>query len=301
MNKQICSIQSVSGTGAVHLGATFISRFHNKTSQIKVFISNPTWPNHYQIFSQAGFAVAEYLYYSAATKGLDINGMLDSLRTAPEGSVIVLQGCAHNPTGIDPSQEEWEKISDIMRERGHFPFFDCAYQGLSTGDLVQDSWACRYFVERGFECCIAQSFAKNLGLYGERVGAFHYICSPSVDASQIAARISSQLAMIQRAQISNPPAYGAHIASCVLNNEEIFMQWKEDVRTMNDRLKDVRQQIRSQLEARKTPGSWEFLSRQTGMFSYTGLSKPQIRILKTKWHIYMVRCNNPTKICPFPF
>jgi len=281
-------MQTVSGTGAVHLGATFISRFCSEKDKPKAFISHPTWPNHYQIFSQSGFDVQYYSYYSGKAHKFDIKAMILGLKEAPSKSIVVLQGCAHNPTGLDPSKEEWRQIADVMAEKGHLPFFDNAYQGFASGDLTQDSWACRYFVELGFECCIAQSFAKNLGMYGERVGAFHYICAPSPDASQFAGRISSQLEIIQRAQISNPPAYGARIASQVLNDTELFGQWQHELRIMSGRLAKVREEMRSQLEARETPGSWDFLSTQIGMFSYTGLSKDQIRLLKSKWHVYMV-------------
>ncbi|KAJ5093090.1 hypothetical protein N7456_008951, partial [Penicillium angulare] len=285
--KRICSFQTVSGTGAVHLGAGFISRFHSGSVKPKAFISDPTWPNHYQIFTQSGFEVEKYPYYSASSKGVDIEKMLDCLRSAPRGSTVVLQGCAHNPTGMDPSKEQWERIADIVKERGHFPFFDCAYQGFASGDLEQDAWACRYFIEKEFECCIAQSFAKNLGLYGERVGAFHFICGPGSDATELVTRIGSQLAIMQRAEISNPPAYGAHVASCVLNDADLFTQWETELKIMSGRLTAMRQEIQSQLEARGTPGDWGFLSTQIGMFSYTGLSPRQILELKEKWHIYM--------------
>lgn len=234
-----------------------------------------------------------YPYYSNLTKGLDINAMLDTLKDAPRGSVVVLQGCAHNPTGIDPSQDEWKQIAEVIRERDHFPFLDCAYQGFASGDLLKDSWACRYFVQQGFQCCIAQSFAKNLGLYGERVGALHFICKPGKDASGICSRVSTQFAILQRAQISNPPAYGAKLASLVLNNEDLFEQWQNELCVMSSRLACVRQELQSQLQARKTPGTWDFLSTQIGMFSYTGLSKTQILRLKEEWHIYMVSRFHP--------
>ncbi|KAJ5267659.1 hypothetical protein N7478_010467 [Penicillium angulare] len=199
--------------------------------------------------------------------------MLDFLRCAPRGSTVVLQSCAHNPTGMDPSKEQWRRIADVVQERGHFPFFDCAYQEFASGDLEQDSWACRYFIEKGFECCIAQSFAKNLGLYEERVGAFHFICGPGSDVTELVTRIGSQLAIIQRAEISNPPAYGAHVASCVFNDKKLFAQW-EGVEN-NERPSDgnaTRNSI--------TAGSTEHAS-------YTGLSPRQILELKEKWHIYM--------------
>lgn len=285
-DRQVCTYQTISGTGAVHLGANFISRFQPERPQ--VLISSPTWPNHYRIFTQAGLTVEYYPYFSAASNALDIDSMVGSLRTAHPRSIVVLQPCAHNPTGNDPTQEEWKRIAAVIREHGHFPFFDCAYQGFASGDLLRDSWPVRYFVEQGFELCIAQSFAKNLGLYGERVGAFHFICAPGRDAETLSQQISSQLALLQRGEISNPPSYGARIASCVLNDSELFAQWERELVTMSSRLSGMRGEIQRQLEARKTPGSWGFLASQIGMFSYTGLSKVHIDILRDEWHIYMV-------------
>jgi aspartate aminotransferase len=210
------------------------------------------------------------------------------LRNAPPRSIIVLQACAHNPTGNGPTQEEWARIAKVIKVHGHFPFFDCAYQGFASGDLLRDSWAVRYFIEQGFELCIAQSFAKNLGMYGECVGAFHFICAPNPDAEAVSQLVSSQLALIQRAEISNPLAYGARIASCVLNDSALFAQWEEKLRIMSGRLSGMRREVQEQLEAQGTPGSWGFLTDRIGMFSYTGLSKEQINKIRDKWHIYMV-------------
>lgn len=284
---RVCSLQTISGTGAVHLGGLFLSRFHpNKPS---LYLSSPTWANHHQIFANVGFSLANYPYFSPQTKGLDFDGMIAALRAAPPGSIILLHPCAHNPTGVDPTQEQWKHIAVAMRERNHFPFFDCAYQGFASGDLVRDSWAIRYFIEQGFELCIAQSFSKNFGLYGQRTGAFHFVSAPGPDATTTTGHIASQLAVLQRSEISNPPAYGAYIASRVLNDPQLFAMWEEDLRTMSGRIADMRKGLRQRLEAKGTPGSWEHITNQIGMFSFTGLTEPQVKNLRENYHIYMVR------------
>lgn len=272
----------------MHLGGLFLARFHPIQPPPHVYLSSPTWANHNQIFSNVGLLIENYPYFSKKTKGLDLDGMLTALREAPPGSIIVLHACAHNPTGVDPTQEQWKQIAAVMRERHLFPFFDCAYQGFASGDLGRDAWAIRYFVEQGFEMCVAQSFAKNFGLYGERAGAFHWVTSPGVDATESNQHVASQLTILQRSEISNPPAYGARIAGLILNDPELFAEWEEDLRTMSGRIIEMRKGLRQRLEAKGTPGTWDHVTSQIGMFSFTGLTETQVKILREKWHIYMV-------------
>ncbi|OJJ01346.1 hypothetical protein ASPVEDRAFT_82870 [Aspergillus versicolor CBS 583.65] len=286
---RVCTFQTISGTGAVHLGALFLSRFHPKSPKPSLYLSSPTWANHHQIFTNVGFTLANYPYFSPQTKGLDFDGMLTAIRSAPAGSIILLHACAHNPTGVDLTQDQWKEVAVIMRERSHFPFFDCAYQGFASGDLSRDAWAIRYFVEQGFELCIAQSFAKNFGLYGERTGAFHFVSAPGAEATQSSAHVASQLAILQRSEISNPPAYGARIASKVLNDPSLFAQWEDDLRTMSGRIAEMRSGLRQRLESKGTPGSWRHITDQIGMFSFTGLTEAQVKVLREKWHVYMTK------------
>ncbi|KAI9924953.1 hypothetical protein ASPWEDRAFT_119710 [Aspergillus wentii DTO 134E9] len=285
--KRVCTLQAVSGTGALHLGSLFLSRFHPNTPQI--YLSNPTWANHHQIFTNVGLSLASYPYFSPKTKGLDFDGMISALRAAPAGSIILLHACAHNPTGVDPTQEQWKEIAVVMRERNHFPFFDTAYQGFASGDLARDAWAIRYFVEQGFELCVAQSFAKNFGLYGQRAGAFHFVSAPGPDSEAASHNIASQLAILQRSEISNPPAYGARIVSRVLNDPQLYAEWEEDLRTMSGRITQMRSGLRQRLEAKGTPGSWSHVTSQIGMFSFTGLTEAQVKVLREKWHVYMTK------------
>ena len=267
----------------------FLSRFYNKVPEKAVYFSTPTWANHNQIFTNVHLKIKYYPYFSPTTKGLDLNGMLDALNKAPEGSVVLLHACAHNPTGVDPTQDQWKKIATVMQNKNLFPFFDCAYQGFASGDLSKDAWAIRYFVEQGFEMCIAQSYAKNFGLYGERAGCFHFVTGPGGDAKDITTRVASQLAILQRSEISNPPAYGARVASKILNTPELFALWEENLRTMSGRIIDMRQALRKKLEEMGTPGTWNHITDQIGMFSFTGLKERQVQMLRDKFHVYLTK------------
>lgn len=273
----------------MHLGAAFLAKFYQTKTARTVYLSNPTWANHNQIFDNVHLAIKTYPYFSAKTKGLDFDGMIAALDSAADGSIILLHACAHNPTGVDPTREQWIQIAKTMRAKSHFPFFDCAYQGFASGDLAKDAWAVRYFVEQGFELCIAQSYAKNFGLYAERAGAFHFITNPHSDAESTISRIGSQLAILQRSEISNPPAYGARIAATILNDETLFAEWEENLRTMSGRIIEMRTALREKLESMGTPGTWNHITDQIGMFSFTGLTEKQVLKIREDAHVYMTK------------
>ena len=175
--------------------------------------------------------------------GLDLEGMLEDIKNAPDGSVILLHGCAHNPTGVDPTMEEWGKIADLMAEKKHIPFFDVAYQGFASGSLDEDAASVRYFVDRGFEIMVSQSYSKNLGLYAERVGAMNVVCGSKDEGT----RVTSQLKKLARAMYSNPPVHGAKIAATVIADDALFTEWKEEMEMMSGRIKSVRQQLYDEL------------------------------------------------------
>ena len=216
--------------------------------------------------------------------------MRSTIHNAPQGSIILLHACAHNPTGVDPTRDQWKELARVIRAKKHFPFFDCAYQGFASGDLENDAWAVRYFISEGFELCVAQSFAKNFGLYGERAGAFHFVTGAGPDARNTIGRISSQLAILQRSEISNPPAYGARIASLILNDPALFTEWEANLRTMAGRIKDMRKALRSKLEELNgKPDSWRHITDQIGMFSFTGLTEQQVSKVKEDAHVYMTK------------
>jgi aspartate aminotransferase len=278
------SIQTISGTGANHTGAAFISRFYGWNGPKKIYLSNPTWANHHAIFRNVGIEPVDYPYYDPKTIGLDFDGFIGALNSAPTRSVFLLHACAHNPTGVDPTQQQWEKIAEVFLEKGHYAFFDCAYQGFASGDLDRDAWAVRYFFKKGVAGLVCQSFAKNAGLYGERVGALHLV-SPSKEAAD---RVKSQISVLQRSEISNPPTYGARIVSLILNDEALFAEWRRDIVTMAERIISMRKELYKILtEELKTPGTWNHIIDQIGMFSFTGINPEQSKTLTEKAHIYL--------------
>ena len=265
-----------------------MAKFYHSQSPTSIYIPNPTWANHQQIFANVGLPVSIYKYYLPATKGLDFDGFLAALKDAPNGSVILLHACAHNPTGVDPDFDQWKALAAVIAERRHIPFFDCAYQGFASGDLDKDAQAIRYFVSLGLELVVAQSYAKNFGLYGQRTGCFHYV-APAGSDSALTARVASQLTLLQRSEISNPPAYGAKIVARVLNDPTLFSQWQQDLITMSSRIMQMRQALRAELERLGTPGTWSHVTDQIGMFSFTGLTPEQVDLLREKWHVYLTR------------
>jgi len=278
---RVTSVQAISGTGALRLAAEFVGKFMPGKP---CYISNPSWGNHKAIFAACRVEPREYRYWNPKTLGLDLAGMLEDLNNAPEGSVIVLHACAHNPTGVDPTMEEWKQIATTIRAKKHFPLFDSAYQGFASGDLEKDAQAVRFFAAEGFELFVAQSFAKNFGLYGERTGALHVL----VNDAKTAPAIHSQLSLIIRASFSNPPKYGALIVAAVLKDPKLFEQWRESLRVMAGRIIAMRQQLYDALVARKTPGDWTHITSQIGMFSYTGLTAKHVERLIKEFHIYLL-------------
>jgi len=231
-----------------------------------------------------GIEPVDYPYYDPATIGLNFTGLIDALTSAPERSVFLLHACAHNPTGVDPTTEQWTQIADTMLEKRHYAFFDCAYQGFASGDLDRDAQAVRLFEQKGVPMFVCQSFAKNAGLYGERVGALHVV----TNSTETANRVKCQLSVLQRSEISNPPSHGARLIKLILNDPALFDEWKRDVRTMAHRIIDMRQALYTLLtEELKTPGNWDHIVNQIGMFSYTGLNAEQCKAIVERGHVYM--------------
>uniref|UniRef100_A0A8C5WH75 Aspartate aminotransferase n=1 Tax=Leptobrachium leishanense TaxID=445787 RepID=A0A8C5WH75_9ANUR len=284
---RVGGVQSLGGTGALRIGAEFLRRWYNGTNNTTtpIYISAPSWENHNAVFIDAGFTdIRAYHYWDAANRGLDLQGLLQDLENAPEYSIFVLHACAHNPTGTDPTPDQWKKIAEVMKRRYLFPFFDSAYQGFASGDLDKDAWAVRYFVSQGFELFCAQSFSKNFGLYNERVGNLTVVGKDSDNV----ARVLSQMEKLVRTTWSNPPSQGARIVAITLNTPELFDEWRDNVRTMAQRVLLMRAELKSRLEALKTPGTWNHIVNQIGMFSYTGLNPKQVEYLIKEKHIYLM-------------
>jgi len=263
------------------VAADFLARFlPGKT----VYYPTPTLENHRNVFNDARLPSAPYAYWNAKGRDLDIKGMLQDLRKAPEGSIILLHACAHNPTGVDPTQDQWKAISAVIKERKHFTFFDLAYLGFASGDIERDAFAIRYFVEQGHELCVCQSFAKNFGLYNERTGTLSFV----VDTKERVAAVQSQLAALIRPNYSNPPAHGARIVKNVLSDQALTAEWKEELKYMAGRIDTCRKLLFDELTKLGTPGSWKHVTSQIGMFSYLGLTVAQCKAMISKHHVYLL-------------
>ncbi|KAG9080662.1 aspartate transaminase aat1 [Ceratobasidium sp. 370] len=278
---RVAVTQSISGTGALRIGGAFLAR-HYPHSKV-IYLPTPSWGNHTPIFRDSGLEVKGYRYFDKKTVGLDFEGLKEDLKAAPERSIVLLHACAHNPTGVDPTPAQWQEISDIVKERSLFPFFDMAYQGFASGDTTKDAYAVRHFVQEGHQIALSQSFAKNMGLYGERVGAFSLTC----DSPEERARVDSQIKIIVRPMYSNPPIHGARVAATILADEGLYRQWESEVKGMADRIISMRETLYNSLKGAGTPGEWGHIKSQIGMFSFTGLSQPQTRALAEKAHVYM--------------
>jgi len=281
---RVASVQALSGTGALRVVSEFVKK-HMAAPMHEIWVSDPTWGNHNTIFAMAGLTVKIYPYYKKETKGFDFEGMMGALKGATVGSMVLLHACAHNPTGVDPTEEQWKEIVKVMKERSLTPLMDSAYQGYASGSLDKDAMAIRLFLSEGFEMFMCQSFAKNLGLYGERIGMLHVVCS----TSQQAKAVLSQLKLVIRPMYSSPPKHGAELVMKILGNEERYAKWKEELTAMSSRILEVRDLLRKGLEAKGTPGTWNHITDQIGMFSFTGLSEKECELLINDHHIYLLK------------
>jgi len=285
---RVVSQQSLSGTGALHVAGVFLKEFY--TGEKTIYLSKPTWANHQQIFNTIGFKVDSYPYWNNDTKSLDLDGFLSTIKSAPSGSIFLLHACAHNPTGLDPTQEQWKQILKELDAKKHLVLFDSAYQGFASGDLDKDAFSIRYAIDENVlstPVIICQSFAKNCGMYGERVGAIHVI--PSAEVNEPLNRaVKSQLNKIIRSEISNPPAYGSKIVSTILNDRALRQQWEADLVTMSSRIIKMRHKLQDLLVELGTPGTWDHIVNQTGMFSFTGLTPEMVARLEKTHGVYLV-------------
>jgi len=274
-------VQTISGTGGLRVGAELLGKSGFNVSGF-VYLPDPSYVNHIPIFQNANFKIRYYRYYNTKTNRLDISGFLDDILTAPARSVFLLHASGHNPTGYDPTFDEWKKISDALMEQNAICFFDSAYQGFASGDPEADSAAYRHFLAEGHPILLAQSYSKNFGLYGQRVGALNVVTSTSKETKVVL----SQLNQVIRPMYSNPPLHGARIVSTVFNTPEIYQQWKNDIKTMTDRMKLVRQSLVDTLYELGSKRDWSHITTQKGMFAYSGLTKPQVQALRDL-HVYM--------------
>src|SRR5205807_1819706 len=276
---RIVTVQAVGGTGGLRIGADFLRRI---SPGAQLWISEPSWENHRQLFEAAGFTVNSYPYYDATTHGLDFVGMQRALGALPAGSIAVLHACCHNPTGVDLSREQWSKVLDIVMSRGLVPFLDLAYQGFADG-LEADGYAARLFAGAMTPVFLSSSFSKSFSLYGERVGAFSVVTASADEAT----RVLSQVKRIVRTNYSNPPTHGSQLAAAVLNSAELRALWEQELGAMRDRIKRMRLELAANVKER-AKADWGFILQQRGMFSYTGLTKEQVQRLRKEYSIYAI-------------
>ena len=274
------TVQTLGGTGALRVGADFLRRF---APGAQIWISDPSWENHRALFESAGFAVNVYPYYAPRTHGLDFDGMIAALEGLPAGAIVVLHACCHNPTGVDPSAEQWERILEVVRARGQIPFLDLAYQGFGDGVEADGALVSRFAATPG-PVLIASSFSKSFSLYGERVGALSIVTGDRDEA----ARVLSQLKRVIRGTYSSPPGFGGQTVAMILDSPELSSLWHREVDSMRERIRTTRHALVDALALRAPAADFGFVLRQRGMFSYTGFSKEQVARMRSEFSVYAI-------------
>jgi aromatic-amino-acid transaminase len=280
MEGRVATVQGLGGTGGLKIGADFLKRL-NPNAQ--VLISDPSWENHRALFTNAGFTVNTYPYYDADKRGVNAAGMLTALQTAPKGTIVVLHACCHNPTGYDLTPAEWAKVVDIVKTQGLVAFLDMAYQGFGDG-IAQDGAVVAQFLASGVDFFVSTSFSKSFSLYGERVGALSVVCESKEEMT----RVLSQLKIVIRTNYSNPPTHGAQVVATVLTTPALRAMWEDELGGMRVRIKKMRTSLQTKLQAAGVKQDVSFITRQNGMFSYSGLNKDQMQRLRQEFGIYGV-------------
>jgi len=277
-NEGVYAAQTIGASGALRIGAEFLQQMGIS----KIAVSSPTWANHMALLGRAGLEVLDYSYYNDKTHDLEYDNMCMSIRALPRNSAILFHGCCHNPTGIDPTPEQWQELSQIVKETGLIPFFDFAYQGFRN-NLDEDAQGIRIFAADGHQMLVAYSYSKNFGLYGERVGA---ICTVTHD-KEISEKVKSNIKRIVRGNYSSPPLHSARIVKTVLTTPELKSEWLEELANMRNRIHDTRKALIAKLHSNGNIGDFQFMSKQRGMFGFMGLSKDQVQMLRNEHGIYM--------------
>jgi len=277
---RVATVQALGGTGGLKVGADFLKKL-NPTA--KVLISDPSWENHRALFTNAGFVVESYPYYDADKQGVNFDAMLAALNGAAVGTVVVLHACCHNPTGYDITASQWDAVIEAVKARKLVAFLDMAYQGFGDG-ITEDGAVIGRFVQSGVDFFVSTSFSKSFSLYGERVGALSVVC----ESKDEAARVLSQLKIAIRTNYSNPPTHGAQVVASVLTTPALRAQWEQELAGMRNRIKSMRGALVEQLKAAGVKRDMSFITTQRGMFSYSGLTKPQMERLRSEFGVYGV-------------
>lgn len=274
---RVVTVEALGGTGALRVGADLLFEVN---PEVPVLVPDPSWENHRALFSRAGFQVGSYRYYDEANRGVDLAGMLDDLRAAAPGTVVVLHACCHNPTGYDLTHPQWDQVIDVIADRKLVAFCDMAYQGFADG-LAEDAYVISRLAEKLDSFLVSTSFSKSLALYGQRVGALSIVCTDADEAK----RVTSRVKIVIRTNYSNPPTYGAQIAATVLSDDDLRARWHVELAGMRDRIKAMRSRLVSQLAAHGVT-DMDHVVAQRGMFSYTGLSAEQMKALRADHAVY---------------
>ncbi|WP_442776429.1 amino acid aminotransferase [Sphaerotilus montanus] len=277
---RVATVQAIGGTGGLKIGADFLKKVNPNAT---VLISDPSWENHRALFTNAGFIVGTYPYYDAENKGINFAGMIGALRAADAGTVLVLHACCHNPTGYDITDAQWDEVVAVIKERNLVAFLDMAYQGFGEG-IAEDGAVIQKFVAAGLDFFVSTSFSKSFSLYGERVGGLSVVCASKEEC----ARVLSQLKITIRTNYSNPPTHGAQVVATVLNTPALRAMWEEELGGMRVRIKQMRVLLVDKLTAAGVKGDLSFITRQKGMFSYSGLTKDQMVRLRSEFGVYGV-------------
>ncbi len=277
--RRAVTVQALGGTGALRVGADFLSRFAPGAA---VYLSDPSWENHAQIFEAAGFEVKRYPYYQSETHGLDFEGMMSALGSAKKGSIVVLHACCHNPTGVELSAEQWREIVSLFEHRALIPFLDFAYQGFAEG-IEEDACAVRLFAEAQIPCLIANSFSKSFSLYRERVGGLTFVAQDADEAKRILSQVKRDI----RANYSNPASHGAQAVSLILGDADLRRLWESELTGMREHIRTMRVRLVSELKTQGAAQDFSFILNQKGMFSYSGLTKETVLKVREKG-IYIV-------------
>jgi len=279
-DKRVATVQAIGGTGGLKIGADFLKRLNPGA---RVLISDPSWENHRALFTNAGFQVDSYPYFDAANLGVNFEGMLAALNAATAGTVIVLHACCHNPTGYDLTPAQWSQVVEAVKARGLVAFLDMAYQGFGEG-IAEDGAVIQQFLAAGLDFLVSTSFSKSFSLYGERVGALSVVCASSEEAG----RVLSQLKIVIRTNYSNPPTHGAQVVATVLSSPALRALWEEELAGMRLRIRAMRHALVQALQTAGVTQDLSFVTRQKGMFSYSGLTATQMQRLRSDFGIYGV-------------
>ena len=287
--KRVITAQAIGGTGALKLGADFLKKFSPAST---VYISDPSWENHRALFEAAGFTVKNYPYYDPSTRGVNFDAMLATLNAMVAGSIVVLHACCHNPTGADLNEAQWAQVIEVVTQRGLIPFLDMAYQGF--GDSIdQDGAVVRRFTEAGGPLFVSNSFSKSFSLYGERVGAISIVAVSADEAN----RVMSQLKRVIRTNYSNPPMHGGQVIAIALADPALRAMWEEELAGMRVRIREMRELMVKKLKEKVPSHDFDFVTKQRGMFSYSGLTKAQVDRMRTEFSVYAV---DTGRICVAP-